>query len=238
MNGTLVLDGANNADSVFIFQTATTLITGGTGNVTFIRGAQACNVFWKVGSAATLGAGSSFSGTILAHDDISLGDGVTVTGRLLAARAGKRRRGDLDPRHDHQADELRHPGLDRHAAAAQLRSRKPRHSRPRKRRRRLRPRPTRPLRQRRRPTSRQPPLLRLRRLLRRLLPCKAAAAARRRPRKPPASSQGRDQKAAASKAAKAARVANAAAASAATAKRVALKLSSIRRARTHAGFTG
>ncbi len=84
MTGTLVLDGANNADSVFIFQTASTLITGGAGNVTLTRGAQACNIFWKVGSAATLGAGSTFRGTILAHDDISLGDGVTVDGRLLA----------------------------------------------------------------------------------------------------------------------------------------------------------
>jgi hypothetical protein len=84
MTGTLVLDGANNADSIFIFQTASTLITGGTGNVTFINGAQACNVFWQVGSAATLGAGSSFSGTILAHDNISVGDGATVSGRLLA----------------------------------------------------------------------------------------------------------------------------------------------------------
>jgi hypothetical protein len=88
MTGTLVLDGEDNADAIFIFQTASTLITGGTGNVSFIRGAQACNVFWKVGSAATLGAGSSFAGTILAHDDISLGDGVTVNGRLLAAEQG------------------------------------------------------------------------------------------------------------------------------------------------------
>lgn len=84
MTGTLVLDGANNADSIFIFQTGTTLITAGSGKVSFIRGAQACNVFWQVGSAATLGAGSDFSGTIMAHDDISLGDGVTVNGRLLA----------------------------------------------------------------------------------------------------------------------------------------------------------
>jgi hypothetical protein len=84
MTGTLVLDGQNNVDSVFIFQTASTLITGGSGNVTLINGAQACNVFWKVGSAATLGAGSSFRGTILAHDNISLGDGVIVDGRLLA----------------------------------------------------------------------------------------------------------------------------------------------------------
>jgi Ice-binding-like len=84
MTGTLVLDGENNADAVFIFQTASTLITGGAGNITLIRGAQACNIFWKVGSAATLGAGSTFRGTIFAHDDISLGDGVTVDGRLLA----------------------------------------------------------------------------------------------------------------------------------------------------------
>jgi hypothetical protein len=88
MTGTLVLDGENNADATFIFQTASTLITAASGNVTFIRGAQACNVFWKVGSAATLGAGSNFSGTILAHDTITLGDGVTVSGRLLAAEQG------------------------------------------------------------------------------------------------------------------------------------------------------
>jgi pyruvate/2-oxoglutarate dehydrogenase complex dihydrolipoamide acyltransferase (E2) component len=84
MSGPLTLDGAGNADSVFIFQTASTLITGGSGNVILIRGAQACNIFWKVGSAATLGAGSTLRGTVLAHDDISLGDGVTVHGRLLA----------------------------------------------------------------------------------------------------------------------------------------------------------
>ncbi len=84
MSGTLTLDGANNADSVFIFQTASTLITGGTGNINLIRGAQACNIFWKVGSAATLGAGSTLDGTVMAHDSISLGSGVTVIGRLLA----------------------------------------------------------------------------------------------------------------------------------------------------------
>jgi len=84
MTGTLVLDGANNPNAVFIFQTASTLITGGTGNVSLIRDAQACNVFWQVGSAATLGAGSTLRGTIMAHDNISLDDGVTVDGRLFA----------------------------------------------------------------------------------------------------------------------------------------------------------
>ncbi len=88
MTGTLVLDGQDNADSIFIFQTASTLITAATGNVSLIRGAQACNIFWKVGSAATLGAGSTLRGTVMAHDDISLGSAVTVDGRLLAGEQG------------------------------------------------------------------------------------------------------------------------------------------------------
>ena len=83
MSGTLVLDGQNDPGSVFIFQTASTLITGSAANVSLINGAQACNVFWQVGSAATLGAGSTLQGTVMAHDNISLGAGVTVYGRVL-----------------------------------------------------------------------------------------------------------------------------------------------------------
>jgi Ice-binding-like len=87
MSGTLTLDAGNDPNAVFIFQTAEgtgTLITGGTGNVSLIRSAQSCNVFWKVGTSATLGAGSTFRGTIMAHTSISLGAAVTVDGRLLA----------------------------------------------------------------------------------------------------------------------------------------------------------
>jgi hypothetical protein len=84
MSGTLTLDGANNPNSVFIFQTASTLVTGGTANINLIRGAQACNIFWKIGSSATLGAGSTLDGTVMANTSISLGSGVTVIGRLLA----------------------------------------------------------------------------------------------------------------------------------------------------------
>ncbi|MEX2211538.1 MAG: ice-binding family protein [Gaiellaceae bacterium] len=83
----LVLDGENNADAVFIFQMATTLTTGAgaaAGKVRLTRSAQACNVFWQVGSSAELKAGTDFKGTILAFASISLGDGVTVDGRLLA----------------------------------------------------------------------------------------------------------------------------------------------------------
>jgi hypothetical protein len=87
MTGTLTLDAGNDPDAVFIFQTADgtgTLITAGSGNVSLIRSAQSCNVFWKVGTSATLGAGSTFRGTIMAHTSISLGAAVTVDGRLLA----------------------------------------------------------------------------------------------------------------------------------------------------------
>ena len=84
MTGTLVLDGQNNPDAIFIFQTASTLITAGIGNVSLINGAQACNIFWQIGSSATLGAGSTLQGNVLANASISLGNNVTVDGRLLA----------------------------------------------------------------------------------------------------------------------------------------------------------
>jgi ice-binding like protein len=87
MTGTLTLNAGNDPNAVFIFQTADgtgTLITGSTGNVSLIGQAQSCNVFWKVGSSATLGGGSTFRGTIMANTSISLGAVVTVDGRLLA----------------------------------------------------------------------------------------------------------------------------------------------------------
>ena len=80
--GNLTLSG--DANDVWVFQATSTLVTAGSSSITFIGGAQACNVFWQVGSAATLGANSDFAGTILAHDDISLLANVTVDGRLLA----------------------------------------------------------------------------------------------------------------------------------------------------------
>jgi hypothetical protein len=80
--GNLELSGS--ADDVWIFQATSTLVTAASSTITFSGGAQACNVFWQVGSAATLGQDSSFAGTILAHDDISLASDVTVVGRLLA----------------------------------------------------------------------------------------------------------------------------------------------------------
>jgi hypothetical protein len=82
--GNLTLDGAGDPNSVFIFQTDSTLITASGSTVTLINGAQQCNVFWQVGSSATLGTGSTFVGTILALTSISVTTGVTVQGRALA----------------------------------------------------------------------------------------------------------------------------------------------------------
>ena len=84
LTGPLVLDGAGDPSSVFIFQTDSTLITGSGSTVTLINGAQECNVFWQVGSSATLGTGSVFTGNILALTSITVTNSVTVHGRALA----------------------------------------------------------------------------------------------------------------------------------------------------------
>ncbi len=84
ITGTLTLDGQGNSDSVFIFKTATTLTTAGSSNVVLTNGAQACNVFWQIGSSATLGTDSFLKGNILALTSITLNGGVNVEGRVLA----------------------------------------------------------------------------------------------------------------------------------------------------------
>ncbi len=84
LTGTLILDGRGNSKSVFIFQAASTLITASNSTVTLINGASACNVFWQVGSSATLGTGTKFAGSVLALTSITATTGATVVGRLLA----------------------------------------------------------------------------------------------------------------------------------------------------------
>ncbi len=84
ITGTLTLNAQGDPNAVFIFKTATTLITASNSQVNLINGAQSCNVFWQVGSSATLGTNSVFVGNILALQSISLKSGVTVDGRLLA----------------------------------------------------------------------------------------------------------------------------------------------------------
>jgi hypothetical protein len=84
LTGALTLDGGGNLDAVFVFQAGSTLTTASASRVSLINGAQACNVFWQVGSSATLGTGSTFTGTIIALTDITVTTGVTITGRALA----------------------------------------------------------------------------------------------------------------------------------------------------------
>jgi hypothetical protein len=84
ITGNLTLNAQGNPNAIFIFKTASTLITASGSTVTLTGGAQACNVFWQVGSSATLGTGSSFAGTILAQASITATTNVTVNGRLLA----------------------------------------------------------------------------------------------------------------------------------------------------------
>lgn len=84
LSGTLTLDGQNDPDAVFIFQTTSALTTASASNVNVINGAQACNVFWQVGSSATLGTASAFRGTIMALTSISVQTGAVIKGRTLA----------------------------------------------------------------------------------------------------------------------------------------------------------
>ncbi|MGR0160886.1 ice-binding family protein [Paenarthrobacter nitroguajacolicus] len=84
LSGQLTLDGQGNPGSVFVFQIASTLITASASSIIFINGAQACNVFWQVGSSATLGTASSFKGNILALTSITAQTNAVVEGRLLA----------------------------------------------------------------------------------------------------------------------------------------------------------
>jgi len=84
ITGTLTLDAAGDPNAVFVFKTNSTLITSGTSKVVLLNSAQACNVFWQVGSSATLGTNSIFKGNILALTSATLTTGTNVEGRVLA----------------------------------------------------------------------------------------------------------------------------------------------------------
>ena len=80
LTGTLTLDG----EGLYIFQAASTLITAPNSEVALIGGASACNVYWQVGSSATLDTGTKFKGTIMALTSIALKTGAMLQGRALA----------------------------------------------------------------------------------------------------------------------------------------------------------
>ena len=84
LTGQLTLNAQGNPNAVFIFQAGSTLTTASASDVNLINGAQACNVYWQVGSSTTLGTASTFAGSILAYTSISVNSDVTVAGSLLA----------------------------------------------------------------------------------------------------------------------------------------------------------
>jgi hypothetical protein len=87
LTGVLTLNGLGNPSAVWVFKIVSTLITS-TGSsvprVSLTNGATSCNVFWQIGSSATLGTGSNFVGNILALTSIDLDWGANISGRALA----------------------------------------------------------------------------------------------------------------------------------------------------------
>lgn len=84
LTGELTLDAQGDPNAVWIFQAASTLITASDSTVLLVNGAQACNVFWQVGSSVTLGSNSNFVGTVMALTSIAAQTGARIEGRVLA----------------------------------------------------------------------------------------------------------------------------------------------------------
>ncbi len=84
LTGNLTLDAQNHADAVFIFKISSKLTAATGSSVLLVNGGSACDVFWKVGSSATIGTSSSFLGNIVALTSIALQTGARLSGRALA----------------------------------------------------------------------------------------------------------------------------------------------------------
>jgi hypothetical protein len=85
LTGVLTVTG--DANAVWIFQAGSTLDTAAGSQIVLSGGAKADNVYWAVGSSATLGANSIFKGNIMAYTSITLNTGANVEGRVLAQTA-------------------------------------------------------------------------------------------------------------------------------------------------------
>jgi uncharacterized repeat protein (TIGR01451 family) len=84
LTGALTLDAGGDPDAVWVFKTGSTLTTASNASVLLTNGADPCNVYWQIGSSATLGTDTTFVGNILALTSITLTTGADVTGRALA----------------------------------------------------------------------------------------------------------------------------------------------------------
>jgi hypothetical protein len=91
ITGDITLDGQNNPDATFVFQSSSTVGTADGAaspaahpRILLINGAKASNVWWQAGTSATLGTFTEFQGNILASASITMKTGATSCGRLLA----------------------------------------------------------------------------------------------------------------------------------------------------------
>ncbi|HYJ21856.1 MAG TPA: ice-binding family protein [Solirubrobacterales bacterium] len=84
LTGALTLDAEGDPDAEFIFQIGSQLTTESASSVLLVNGASPCNVYWQVGSSADIGTTTAFQGNLMALTSISLKDGATVLGRMLA----------------------------------------------------------------------------------------------------------------------------------------------------------
>lgn len=84
ITGTLTLDAQGDPEALFIFQMASTLITASNSKIELTNAANSCEIYWQVGSSATLGVDSSFAGRIYASESITLNNGAEVAGQILA----------------------------------------------------------------------------------------------------------------------------------------------------------
>jgi hypothetical protein len=88
LTGTLTLNGNGMVDPLFVFQIGSSLTTASASSVVEINGANASNLYWQVGSSATLGTNSQFNGTLIANTSDTLTTGATVTNGHIFALNG------------------------------------------------------------------------------------------------------------------------------------------------------
>lgn len=84
LTGPLTLDAEGDPSAQFVFEIGAELTTESASSVVLVNGASPCNVYWQVGSSATLGTTTAFKGNLMALTSISLKNGASVNGRMLA----------------------------------------------------------------------------------------------------------------------------------------------------------
>lgn len=85
LTGTITLDGQGDPNALFVFQIGSTLTTASMSSVVGINGADGCNVYWQVGSSATLGTTTAFQGSIIALASVTMNTNATILdGRAIA----------------------------------------------------------------------------------------------------------------------------------------------------------